>query len=365
MLISATEPAKITELDKWLKSNQKLKGTQLQDAAVKAGFDASFVALVLFPQVVAKMAEQIAWTTVLGQSFTADRSAVFASIQKLRRAGQERGDAEEHAAAGGRNQEDVDRPGRHRHRAHQSAGCVRPAIQHAGRVHAGANHGRHPGRRRRCRGSHGRWSDRIHRRHRHRCGDGQQLLLRSVRHGTVAATCTTTPGTTTTTIAKTPGKTGMDHREDIVEERSDRLEDRSEQRSDRVENTQEQRTDRQENRQENRPDSQGQRAQAQGTQAQRTERSTQAQSAATERATTQSATTRSATTQTRTGSPEARGYSTGTQSPTVQQRSGSSDAFSGYSNGQSQRASSTRGQQSRGSSSRSRGGGGGGGGRRR
>ena len=70
MLMSATEPAKITELDKWLKANQKLKGTQLQDAAVKAGFDASFVALVVFPQVVAKMAEQIAWTTVLGQSFT-------------------------------------------------------------------------------------------------------------------------------------------------------------------------------------------------------------------------------------------------------------------------------------------------------
>ena len=84
MLMSAAEPAKITELDKWLKANQKLKGTALQDAAVTAGFDASFVALVLFPQVVAKMADQIAWTTVLGQAFTSDRSAVFASIQKLR-----------------------------------------------------------------------------------------------------------------------------------------------------------------------------------------------------------------------------------------------------------------------------------------
>ena len=84
MLMSATDPAKITELDKWLKANQKLKGTQLQDAAVKAGFDASFVALALFPQVVAKMADQIAWTRVLGQAFTSDRSAVFASIQKLR-----------------------------------------------------------------------------------------------------------------------------------------------------------------------------------------------------------------------------------------------------------------------------------------
>ena len=84
MLMSATDSAKITELDTWLKANQKLKGTPLQDAAVKAGFDASFVALALFPQVVAKMADQIAWTRVLGQAFTSDRSAVFASIQKLR-----------------------------------------------------------------------------------------------------------------------------------------------------------------------------------------------------------------------------------------------------------------------------------------
>src|SRR5436190_11129567 len=84
MLMSATDPAKITELDKWLKAGQKLKGTALQDAAVLAGFEPSFVALVLFPEVVGKMADQIAWTTVLGQAFTSDRSAVFASIQKLR-----------------------------------------------------------------------------------------------------------------------------------------------------------------------------------------------------------------------------------------------------------------------------------------
>src|SRR5687767_9396907 len=84
MLMSATDPMKITQLDEWLKANEKLKGTPLQDAAVKAGFEASFVALVLFPQVVAQMADQIAWTTLLGQAFTSDRNAVFASIQKLR-----------------------------------------------------------------------------------------------------------------------------------------------------------------------------------------------------------------------------------------------------------------------------------------
>jgi hypothetical protein len=84
MLMSATEPAKVAELDKFIKSNLTLKGTQLQDAAVKAGFDPSFVALVLFPDVVAMMAQQIAWTTLLGQAFTGDKTLVFASIQKWR-----------------------------------------------------------------------------------------------------------------------------------------------------------------------------------------------------------------------------------------------------------------------------------------
>src|SRR5262245_34205309 len=84
ILMSAGAPAKVAELDKWLRANTQLKGTGLQDAAVKAGFEPSFVALALFPQVVAKMAEQIAWTTLLGQAFEMDKTAVFAVIQKLR-----------------------------------------------------------------------------------------------------------------------------------------------------------------------------------------------------------------------------------------------------------------------------------------
>ena len=88
ILMSAQDPPKVAELDKWLKTNSTLKGTPLQDAAVKAGFDASFVALAIFPQVVTMMSEQIAWTVVLGQSFTKDKTAVFATIQKLRKQAQ-------------------------------------------------------------------------------------------------------------------------------------------------------------------------------------------------------------------------------------------------------------------------------------
>ena len=125
----------------------------------------------------------------------------------------------------------------------------------------------------------------------------------------------------------------QDHREDLVEERGDRAENRSEQRTERAGTTQEQRTDRQQTRQENRPESQTQRT------------------TPTERASTQSATSQ-AQRSSRTGSAEARGYGDGSRSQAAKptQRSGGSDAFSGYSSGKSQRSSSARGQQSRGSS---------------
>jgi hypothetical protein len=84
MLLSAQDPSKIGALSEWLRSNDTLKGTALQDAAKASGFSESYVAIVLFPQVVNTMAEQMEWTTKIGKAFTADRSAVFASIQRLR-----------------------------------------------------------------------------------------------------------------------------------------------------------------------------------------------------------------------------------------------------------------------------------------
>ena len=90
MLLCASNPGKVATLGEWLAS-QTLKGTELQDAATKAGFEPSFVALVLFPQVVEAMAGDVDWTTRLGQAFTADRSAVFASIQRLRVKAQQAG----------------------------------------------------------------------------------------------------------------------------------------------------------------------------------------------------------------------------------------------------------------------------------
>ena len=132
--LCASNPGKVAALDEWLASNQTLKGSELQDAATKSGFDPSFVALVLFPQVVSAMAEQLDWTTRLGQAFAADRTAVFASIQRLEGEGQRRREAEEHPATGGRDPHDVERPAGDRDRAGQPAGRLRSAIQPADRL---------------------------------------------------------------------------------------------------------------------------------------------------------------------------------------------------------------------------------------
>jgi hypothetical protein len=348
MLMSATDAAKVTELDKWLKANPTLKGTALQDAAVKAGFDASFVALVLFPQVVAKMADQIAWTKVLGQAFTSDRSAVFASIQKLRLQAKNVGtlksspqqEVETRTTTAGQevivieptNPQIVYVPQYNTEVVYTQAPTTVVVVEEdddadeaiaagligftAGIVIGAAiDNDYYDG----PYGFHGggymyndAWDDYYDHRE-----DAREDW--------------------------------MDHREDIVEERGDRAENRSEQRTDRAGTAQEQRTDRQQTRQEN--------PQAQRTAP--TERATT--QSTTPRATTQSTTPRSETSS-RTGSAEARGYGEGSRSQAAKptQRSGSSsDAFSGYSSGKSQRSSSARGQQSRGSS-RS-----GGGGRRR
>ena len=338
MLMSATDPAKITELDTWLKANQTLKGTPLQDAAVKAGFDASFVALALFPQVVARMADQIAWTRVLGQAFMSDRSAVFASIQKLRLQAKNVGtlksspqqevqtkttsSGEEVIVIEPTNPQIVYVPQYNTEVVYTQAPTTVVVVEEdndadeavaagligftAGiAIGAAMDNNYYYG----PYGWHGggymyndAWDDYYD--HREDAREDWQ-----------------------------------DHREDLAEERGDRAENRSEQRTERAGTAQEQRTDRQETRQENRPESQ----------AQRTERSAQAQGAATQSATSQ------AQGSGRTGSAEARGYGDGSRTQAAPKRnSGSSDAFSGYSSGRSTSSSSARGQQSRGSS-RSRG----------
>ena len=333
MLLCAANPGKLGALAEWLRSHETLTGTALQDAAKAAGFDESYVALMLFPQLVNTMVEQFEWTTNVGKAFTADRSAVFASIQRLRSRARDAGKLKSTP------QQEVETRTTD---SGQQVIVIEPA-------------------------------------------NPQIVYVPQYNPQTVY-----TPTTTSSTVvvkeddddaeaAVAAGLIGFtagialgaafdndyyygpygyrggfymyddawddwyDEREDAREDWMDHREDLSEERGDRARTAQEERTQRTESRQENRPETQAQRTERQQT---RQENRPDAQATSTSGKSTARA------------SAESRGYS-GDNAKAAGQRSGTkSDAFSGYSSGRSERAASSRGQRSR-SSSR------GGGGRRR
>ncbi len=328
MLLCATAPATVTTFHAWMDTNKALKGTELQDAALVEGFEPSFVALALFPQVVALMAERIDWTTRLGKAFTADKSSVFDSIQRLRMQAQKSGalkdtpqqDVETTVTSGGEqviviepaNPQIIYVPQYDPQVVYvddddAAEAAIAAAVGFTAGIAIGAAfdndyyygpYGWHGG----VRLYDDAWDD---------WADAREDARED----------------------------WVDHREELVEERGERARDAGEQRTDRTEIRQEgrneaqgPRTERQQTRQETRP------SPAAGQ-----PRAAEAQT----RATTQG------------GSGYAARGDSGGSAEARRERSGTkTDAFSGYSNGRSESAASARGQ-------RSRGGGGGGGGRRR
>jgi len=332
MMLASATPAKVGELDKWLKANPTITGTDRQKAVEAQGFNASLVILSLFPQVVAYMAEDLVWTGQLGQAFTTDRGGVMDSVQRLR------------AQA-------------------SAAGTLKTTAQQTVETRTTKS--------------------------------GQQVIVIEPANQQVvyvpqtsAQTTYTQPTTTTNTVvikedddddeaaaAVAGAAVGMaagiaigaafdndyyygpygyrggaymyndawddyyDAREDAREDWSDHREDMYEDRSDRLEDTADERADR--------------RSESQQT---RTERSTQRSNERTERTTarqsgsataTQSSTARQSGT---TATQSARGYGDGQRAAPERSGTRSSDAFSGYKSGKSERAASSRGTRSRGSS---------------
>jgi len=321
MLLCAANPGKVAALSEWLGSHDTLKGSDLQNAAVASGFTDSYAALVLFPDVVDYMASRMDWTTKIGTAFSADRSAVFASIQRLRKKAKDTGalktttqqQVETKTTSGGEqviviepsNPQVVYVPQYNPTTVYTSSStvvvqqessssadaAVAGLIGFTAGVAIGAafdnNYYYGPY------GWHGggymyndAWDDYYDAREDAR--DDWQ-----------------------------------DHREDMYDERSDRAEDARENRGERSQNAQQQRTERTEARSE--------RSTSATTSQQRTDRQANRTAAGT--------------------TAESRGYSRDTSSAAKTERSGTkSDAFSGYSNGKSERAASQRGQKSRGSS---------------
>ena len=63
---------------------RNLTGQDLVNAAQKQNWDPSIQALVVFPDVLARLNQDIRWTTDLGNAFLAQQADVMAAVQRLR-----------------------------------------------------------------------------------------------------------------------------------------------------------------------------------------------------------------------------------------------------------------------------------------
>jgi hypothetical protein len=69
----------------------RLTGTALTEAAQQQNWDASVQALVVFPDVLKRLNDDVTWTTNLGNAFLAQQAEVMDAVQRLRQQAQQAG----------------------------------------------------------------------------------------------------------------------------------------------------------------------------------------------------------------------------------------------------------------------------------
>jgi hypothetical protein len=90
-LVASTYPLEIIQLQQWLGKNKNLKDQALVDAVKKQNWDPSIQAMAPLPDVVKQMAENIQWTTDLGNAFLAQQGDVMDAVQRMRKKAKDAG----------------------------------------------------------------------------------------------------------------------------------------------------------------------------------------------------------------------------------------------------------------------------------
>lgn len=90
-LAASTYPLEIIQVQQWLARNPGLKDQALADAVAKQPWDPSIQALAALPEVVKRLADDVQWTTDLGNAFLAQQDDVMDAVQRMRKKAQEKG----------------------------------------------------------------------------------------------------------------------------------------------------------------------------------------------------------------------------------------------------------------------------------
>jgi hypothetical protein len=84
VLAASTYPLEIIQLQQWLARHKDLKDKALVDAVQKEDWDPSVQAMAPLPDAVKQLAENIKWTTDLGNAFLAQENDVMDAVQRMR-----------------------------------------------------------------------------------------------------------------------------------------------------------------------------------------------------------------------------------------------------------------------------------------
>src|SRR5467141_1536547 len=90
-LAASTYPLELIQLQQWLLKKPGLKDQALADAVAKQPWDPSIQALAGLPDVVKRLADDIQWTTDLGNAFLAQQGDVMDAAQRMRKKAQDNG----------------------------------------------------------------------------------------------------------------------------------------------------------------------------------------------------------------------------------------------------------------------------------
>jgi hypothetical protein len=91
ILVASTYPLEVVEAFQWTQRNPGLSGPALTQAAAEQNWDPSVQALVVFPDVLRRLNEDVNWTTNLGNAFLSQQADVMAAVQRMRQSAEQNG----------------------------------------------------------------------------------------------------------------------------------------------------------------------------------------------------------------------------------------------------------------------------------
>jgi hypothetical protein len=126
VLAASTYPLEIVEAQQWVQDHRQWKPSKLMDEAKKQNWDPSVQGLVAFPQVLARLTQDVGWTTALGNAFLASQADVMQAVQRMR--AQAGAWHTSFRSSGDRNDAKSERANGHRYSTLRSGCLVRPRL---------------------------------------------------------------------------------------------------------------------------------------------------------------------------------------------------------------------------------------------